>query len=90
MLAQAEFIEDALLDRFYGYESPLGMHPDIKVAGVEMSTGGLGHGLAVGVGMALGARIQESVPHVCDVGRRRAARGLELGSRHVRGPLSPE
>ena len=35
-----------------------GMHPDIKVAGVEMSTGGLGHGLAVGVGMALGARIQ--------------------------------
>ena len=58
VLAQAEFIEDALLDRFYGYESPLGMHPDIKVAGVEMSTGGLGHGLAVGTGMALGARIQ--------------------------------
>src|SRR5437660_3388074 len=48
----------ALLDRFYGYESPLGMHPDIKVAGVEMSTGGLGHGLSVGTGMALGARIQ--------------------------------
>jgi transketolase len=58
VLAQAEFIEDALLDRFYGYESPLGMHPDIKVPGVEMSTGGLGHGLSVGVGMALGARIQ--------------------------------
>ena len=34
------------------------MHPDIKVPGVEMSTGGLGHGLSVGVGMALGARIQ--------------------------------
>src|SRR5437773_1883484 len=31
---------------------------DIKVAGVEMSTGGLGHGLSVGTGMALGARIQ--------------------------------
>ncbi len=58
VLAQSEFIEEALLDRFYGFESPLGMHPDIKVAGVEMSTGGLGHGLAVGVGMALGARIQ--------------------------------
>jgi transketolase len=58
VLAQAEFIEDALLDRFYGYESPLGMHPDIKVPGVEMSTGGLGHGLSVGVGMALGARLQ--------------------------------
>jgi transketolase len=59
VLAQAGFIEESLLDRFYGYESPLGMHPDIKVAGVEMSTGGLGHGLSVGVGMALGARLQK-------------------------------
>jgi transketolase len=63
VLAQAEFIEDALLDRFYGYESPLGMHPDMKVPGVEMSTGGLGHGLPVGVGMALGARIQGKTFH---------------------------
>jgi transketolase len=45
VLVQSEFIADDLLDRFYGYESPLGMHPDIKVPGVEMST-------------ALGARIQ--------------------------------
>ena len=58
VLVQAGFIEDALLDRFYGFESPLGMHPDIKTAGVEMSTGGLGHGLSVGLGMALGARLQ--------------------------------
>jgi transketolase len=34
------------------------MHPDIKMAGVEMSTGGLGHGLSVAMGMALGARMQ--------------------------------
>ncbi len=59
VLAQAGFIEDGLLDTFYGYESPLGMHPDIKVAGVEMSTGGLGHGLSVGLGMALGAKLQQ-------------------------------
>jgi transketolase len=58
VLAQAGFIEDAVLERFYGYESPFGMHPDIKMAGVEMCTGALGHGLAVGMGMALGARIQ--------------------------------
>lgn len=58
VLAQAGFIEDGLLDTFYGYESPLGMHPDIKVTGVEMSTGGLGHGLSIGLGMALGARLQ--------------------------------
>jgi transketolase len=57
-LAQAGFFEEDLLDTFYGYRSPLGMHPDIKVAGVEMSTGGLGHGLSVGIGMALGARLQ--------------------------------
>lgn len=58
VLAQAGFIDEAVLDRFYGLESPFGMHPDIRVAGVEMCTGGLGHGLAVGIGMALGARIQ--------------------------------
>jgi len=63
VLAQAGFIEDAVLDRFYGFESPFGMHPDIKVAGVEMCTGALGHGLAVAVGMALGARIQNKPFH---------------------------
>lgn len=63
VLAQAGFIEDAVLDRFYGFESPFGMHPDIKVAGVEMCTGALGHGLAVAMGMALGARIQKKPFH---------------------------
>src|SRR5919206_945577 len=58
VLAQAGFFPESDLDRFYHLESPLGMHPDIKVAGVEMSTGGLGHGLPVGVGMALGATIK--------------------------------
>ncbi len=58
VLAQAGFFPEEDLDRFYHLDSPLGMHPDIKVAGVEMSTGGLGHGLPVGVGMALGARIK--------------------------------
>jgi transketolase len=59
VLAQAGFIDDAVIDRFYGFESPFGMHPDIKVPGVEMCTGALGHGLAIAVGMALGARIQK-------------------------------
>ena len=63
VLAQAGFIDDAVLDRFYGFESPFGMHPDIKVAGVEMCTGALGHGLAVAMGMALGARIQKKPFH---------------------------
>jgi transketolase len=63
VLAQAGFIDDAVLDRFYGLESPFGMHPDIKVPGVEMCTGALGHGLAVAMGMALGARIQKQAFH---------------------------
>jgi transketolase len=58
VLAQAGFIEDAVIDKFYAFESLFGMHPDIKLDGVEMSTGGLGHGLSVGLGMALGARLQ--------------------------------
>lgn len=58
VLAEAGFFDEALLDTFYGYQSTLGMHPDIKVPGIEMSTGGLGHGLSVGIGMALGARLQ--------------------------------
>lgn len=58
VLAQAGFIDEGLIDRFYGFETNVGMHPDIKLPGVEMSTGGLGHGLSVGLGMALGARIQ--------------------------------
>ena len=58
VLAQAGFVEDSLIDQFYAFESLFGMHPDIKLAGVEMSTGGLGHGLSVGLSMALGAKIQ--------------------------------
>ena len=60
VLAQAGFVDDGFLDTFYGFESLFGMHPDIKVPGVEMSTGGLGHGLSVGLGMALGARLQRN------------------------------
>jgi len=63
VLAQAGFIDDALLDRFYHFESPFGMHPDIKVPGVEMCTGALGHGLAIATGMAMGARIQKKTFH---------------------------
>src|SRR5919199_1616299 len=57
VLAQAGFIPHELLQTFNQLDSPLGMHPNMKVPGVEMNTGALGHGLAVGVGMALGARI---------------------------------
>lgn len=63
VLAQAGFIDDAVLDTFYAFESSFGMHPDIKMSGVEMCTGALGHGLAIAMGMALGARIQKQAFH---------------------------
>ena len=59
VLAQAGFFPDSQLDTFYGYQTIMGMHPDIKLAGVEMCTGALGHGLSVGIGMALGARLKK-------------------------------
>ena len=39
-------------------------HPSRKVPGVEICTGALGHGLSAGVGMALGARMDELPAHV--------------------------
>ena len=44
--------------------SILGGHPDAKkVPGVEIATGSLGHGLAIGIGIALAARKQEKSYH---------------------------
>ncbi len=63
VLAQAGFIDPAILDRFYHFDSPFGMHPDIKMAGIEMCTGALGHGLAIAMGMAMGARMQKLAFH---------------------------
>ena len=40
-------------------KSILGGHPEIKVPGVEASTGALGHGLPIGVGMALAAKLKK-------------------------------
>jgi len=59
VLVQAGFFPDSHLDDFYGYQTMMGMHPDIKLAGVEMCTGALGHGLSVGIGMALSARLMK-------------------------------
>ncbi len=52
------FPEEALAD-FASFHSPLGGHPcRLKVPGAECSTGSLGHGLPMAVGLALGLRIQ--------------------------------
>jgi transketolase len=60
MLADKGFIPVETLDTFCRRDSILGGHPEgAKVPGVEASTGALGHGLSIGVGMALAARIEK-------------------------------
>ena len=60
MLADKGFIPLETLDTFCHRNSILGGHPESnKIPGVEASTGALGHGLSIGVGMALAARMQK-------------------------------
>jgi len=57
-LAERGFFSKDLLSSYYADGSPLLGHPDMHcVPGVETTTGSLGHGLPVGLGMALAARL---------------------------------
>ncbi|HOU52346.1 MAG TPA: 1-deoxy-D-xylulose-5-phosphate synthase N-terminal domain-containing protein [Myxococcota bacterium] len=58
ILGDLGYFDPALLKDFNKTGSPFGMHLDrLKVPGVDFSTGSLGHGLGLGVGAALGARV---------------------------------
>lgn len=60
LLADKGFFDADHLDRFCHVDGILGGHPEYgKVPGVEASTGALGHGLSIGIGMALAARMQQ-------------------------------
>src|ERR1700691_4540841 len=57
VLAAKGFIDLAELPGFGSFGATLGHHPDRNlIAGVEISSGSLGHGLPIGVGAALGPR----------------------------------
>jgi transketolase len=57
VLAAKGFIAPSTLDDWTEFGSPLGQHPDrTLVPGVEIGSGSLGHGLALGVGQVLGLR----------------------------------
>lgn len=59
-LARRGFFPETWLDDFAQPGSPLAEQPAPRCApGVELATGSLGHGLPVGVGMALAARLQK-------------------------------
>ena len=57
ILAAKGILPVEALDGFGGFESTLGHHPDrLLVPGVEISSGSLGHGLPIAVGVALTGR----------------------------------
>lgn len=59
ILAVKGFLPLETLASFTELGSPLGTHPDrLLVPGVEVSSGSLGHGLPISVGIALGLRSQ--------------------------------
>lgn len=59
ILIEYGIIPAETLDNWATYDSILGGHPDTnKVLGIEASTGSLGHGFPIAVGMSLGYKIK--------------------------------
>jgi transketolase len=59
LLAERGYFPAEWLDSYTRLGSPLGDHPDMRlIPGVDFSSGSLGHGLSVGVGMAKAARLR--------------------------------
>lgn len=57
MAIRGFFSYDGIVDTYGQLDSAYGMHPcKVQLPGVEASTGSLGHGLPIAVGMALSAR----------------------------------
>ncbi len=57
ILEERGFISSELLDTYGKYNSLLAGHPTVKTPGIEVNTGALGHGLSVGVGLAIAAKM---------------------------------
>lgn len=57
VLAAKGFISQELLDTYGQYGSKLAGHPTKKIPGIELNSGALGHGLSVGVGLGIAAKM---------------------------------
>ena len=59
LLAERGYIPREVLDDYTRLGNPLGDHPDMRrVPGIDFSSGSLGHGLSIAVGMAQAARLR--------------------------------
>jgi transketolase len=59
LLANKGFFDKETLKTFNQFNSPFGMHLDsLKVKGLDASTGSLGHGLPIALGIALAGRVK--------------------------------
>ncbi len=60
VLAEKGYFDKKLFSTYDSFNSPLPGHPDRhKLPGVEANTGSLGHGLAIGGGMALAGKMDQ-------------------------------
>ena len=60
VLADRGFFPTADLETLCRYQSPYVGHPTRKIPGIEMSTGALGHGLPICVGMAIAGKMDNA------------------------------
>ena len=58
-LVQRGWLRRDALDSYCTDGTLLGVHPDHRVPGIDFSTGSLGHGLSLGAGAALAARLRQ-------------------------------
>lgn len=59
VLQNRGFITKELTDTLGEFDSVLAGHPTIEVPGIEVNSGALGHGLPIGVGMAIAAKMDK-------------------------------
>ena len=59
VLEDAGFLKPEVLDTLGQFGSILAGHPTVEVDGIEVNSGALGHGLGIGVGMAIAAKMNK-------------------------------
>ncbi|MDR3651827.1 MAG: transketolase [Paludibacter sp.] len=61
VLSSAGFFDEELLKTYGQFNSKLAGHPTKKIPGVELNSGALGHGLSVGVGLSIAAKMDKKL-----------------------------